>query len=170
MCIRDRQGIELANKSFASSSEIKRGAAVVLDIGTGNVVSMVSLPDYDPNKFITGISDFEYKQLDRDQAFNNFAIQGLYPPGSVFKVVAYWLAISENIFPEELNNKDSNIDCEGSLSFGFDDGSQQVYNDWKLEGHGKVDLREAIKQSCNCLLYTSPSPRDRTRSRMPSSA
>ena len=148
-----QQGIELANKSFASSSEIKRGAAVVLDIGTGNVVSMVSLPDYDPNKFITGISDFEYKQLDREQAFNNFAIQGLYPPGSVFKVVAYWLAISENIFPEELNNKDSNIDCEGSLSFGFDDGSQQVYNDWKLEGHGKVDLGEAIRQSCNVYFW-----------------
>ena len=148
-----QQGIELANKSFESPNEIKRGAAVVLDIESGNVVSMVSLPDFNPNKFVTGISDFEYKQLDRDQAFNNFAIQGLYPPGSVFKVVAYWLALSENIFPEELNNKDSKIDCEGSLSFGFDDGSQQVYNDWKLEGHGKVDLREAMKQSCNVYFW-----------------
>ncbi len=148
-----QQGIELANKSFKSPNVIKRGAAVVLDIESGNVVSMVSLPDFNPNKFVTGISDFEYKQLDRDQAFNNFAIQGLYPPGSVFKVVAYWLALSENIFPEEVNNKDSNIDCEGSLSFGFDDGSQQVYNDWKLDGHGKVDLREAMKQSCNVYFW-----------------
>ena len=148
-----QQGIELANKSFESPNVIKRGAAVVLDIESGNVVSMVSLPDFNPNKFVTGISDFEYKQLDRDQAFNNFAIQGLYPPGSVFKVVAYWLALSENIFPEEVNNKDSNIDCEGSLSFGFDDGSQQVYNDWKLDGHGKVDLREAMKQSCNVYFW-----------------
>ena len=148
-----QQGIDLANKSFESSSQIKRGAAVILDVESGNVVAMVSLPDFDPNKFVTGISDFEYKQLDRDQAFNNFAIQGLYPPGSVFKVVAYWLALSENIFPEELSNKDSKIDCEGSLSFGFDDGSQQVYNDWKLEGHGEVDLREAIKQSCNVYFW-----------------
>ena len=148
-----QQGIELANKSFESPNVIKRGAAVVLDIESGNVVSMVSLPDFNPNKFVTGISDFEYKQLDRDQSFNNFAIQGLYPPGSVFKVVAYWLALSENIFPEEVNNKDSNIDCEGSLSFGFDDGSQQVYNDWKLDGHGKVDLREAMKQSCNVYFW-----------------
>jgi len=148
-----QQGIELANKSFESPNVIKRGAAVVLDIESGNVVSMVSLPDFNPNKFVTGISDFEYKQLDRDQSFNNFAIQGLYPPGSVFKVVAYWLALSENIFPEEVNNKDSNIDCEGSLSFGFDDGSQQVYNDWKLDGHGKVDLREAVKQSCNVYFW-----------------
>jgi penicillin-binding protein 2 len=148
-----QQGIDLANKSFESINEIKRGASVVLDIKTGNVVSMVSLPDFNPNKFVSGISDFEYKELDRDQAFNNFAIQGLYPPGSVFKVVAYWLALSENIFPEGLNNKDSKVDCEGSLSFGFDDGSQQVYNDWKLEGHGKVDLTDAIKQSCNVYFW-----------------
>ena len=40
-----------------------------------------------------------------------------------------------------------------SLSFGFDDGSQQVYNDWKLEGHGKVDLTDAIKQSCNVYFW-----------------
>ena len=148
-----QQGIDLANKSFESINQIKRGASVVLDIETGNIVSMVSLPDFNPNKFVSGISDFEYKQLDRDQAFNNFAIQGLYPPGSVFKVVAYWLALSENIFPEGLNNKDSKVDCEGSLSFGFDDGSQQVYNDWKLEGHGKVDLTDAIKQSCNVYFW-----------------
>ncbi|MEL1222385.1 MAG: penicillin-binding transpeptidase domain-containing protein, partial [Candidatus Neomarinimicrobiota bacterium] len=148
-----QQGIDLANKSFESTNEIKRGASVVLDIENGNIISMVSLPDFNPNKFVSGISDFEYKQLDRDQAFNNFAIQGLYPPGSVFKVVAYWLALSENIFPEGLNNKDSKVDCEGSLSFGFDDGSQQVYNDWKLEGHGKVDLTDAIKQSCNVYFW-----------------
>ena len=148
-----QQGIDLANKSFESINEIKRGASVVLDIETGNIVSMVSLPDFNPNKFVSGISDFEYKQLDRDQAFNNFAIQGLYPPGSVFKVVAYWLALSENIFPEGLSNKDSKVDCEGSLSFGFVDGSQQVYNDWKLEGHGKVDLTDAIKQSCNVYFW-----------------
>ncbi len=148
-----QQGIDLANKSFESINEIKRGASVVLDIETGNIVSMVSLPDFNPNKFVSGISDFEYKQLDRDQAFNNFAIQGLYPPGSVFKVVAYWLALSENIFPEGLNNKDSKVDCEGSLSFGFDDGSQQVYKDWKLEGHGKVNLTDAIKQSCNVYFW-----------------
>ena len=148
-----QQGIDLANKSFESTNEIKRGASVVLDIETGNIISMVSLPDFNPNKFVSGISDFEYKQLDRDQAFNNFAIQGLYPPGSVFKVVAYWLALSENIFPEGLNNKDSKVDCEGSLSFGFDDGSQQVYNDWKLDGHGKVDLTNAIKQSCNVYFW-----------------
>ncbi len=53
---------------------------------------MVSLPDFDPNQFVTGISDFEYKQLDRDQAFNNFAIQGLYPPVSDVKVISDYVS------------------------------------------------------------------------------
>jgi len=147
------EGLNLANKNFESESNIERGAVVVLNIETGAVEAMVSLPDYDPNLFVDGISQFDFTRLDRKQAFNNFAIQGLYPPGSVFKVVAYWLAVSENIFPVELNSKDDSIDCTGNLSFGFDDGSKQVYNDWKLEGHGLVNLRESLKQSCNVYFW-----------------
>jgi len=147
------EGLNLANKNFESESNIERGAVVVLNIETGAVEAMVSLPDFDPNLFVDGISQFDFTRLDRKQAFNNFAIQGLYPPGSVFKVVAYWLAVSENIFPDELNSKDDSIDCTGNLSFGFDDGSKQVYNDWKLEGHGLVNLRESLKQSCNVYFW-----------------
>jgi len=147
------EGLNLANKNFESESNIERGAVVVLNIDTGAVEAMVSLPDFDPNLFVDGISPFDFTRLDRKQAFNNFAIQGLYPPGSVFKVVAYWLAVSENIFPVELNSKDDSIDCTGNLSFGFDDGSKQVYNDWKLEGHGLVNLRESLKQSCNVYFW-----------------
>ena len=147
------EGLNLANKNFESESNIERGAVVVLNIETGAVEAMVSLPDFDPNLFVDGISQFDFTRLDRKQAFNNFAIQGLYPPGSVFKVVAYWLAVSENIFPVELNSKDDSIDCTGNLSFGFDDGSKQVYNDWKLEGHGLVNLRESLKQSCNVYFW-----------------
>ena len=100
-----------------------------------------------------GISEFDFKQLNRTKAFNNFAIQGLYPPGSVFKVVAYWLALNEGIFPETALNAQDYIDCEGSLSFGFADGSKQVYQDWKADGHGKVNLSQAMKQSCNVYFW-----------------
>ncbi|GIS45557.1 MAG: hypothetical protein Ct9H90mP17_4000 [Actinomycetota bacterium] len=48
---------------------------------------MVSLPDFDPNQFVSGISEFEFKKLNRTQAFNNFAIQGLYPPGLYLKLL-----------------------------------------------------------------------------------
>ena len=148
-----QQGIVLANKSFETINLIERGAVVVQKIDTGEITAMVSLPDFDPNQFVSGISEFEFKKLNRTQAFNNFAIQGLYPPGSVFKVVAYWLAVNEGIFPEEASNSGQFVNCEGSLSFGFDDGSKQVYQDWKPEGHGKVNLSEALKQSCNVYFW-----------------
>ena len=148
-----QEGIILANKNFETTNMIERGAVVVQKIDTGEIVSMVSLPDFDPNQFVLGISEFDFKQLNRTQAFNNFAIQGLYPPGSVFKVVAYWLALNEGIFPETAINAQDYIDCEGSLSFGFDDGSKQVYQDWKPDGHGKVNLSQAMKQSCNVYFW-----------------
>ena len=148
-----QEGITLANKNFETTNVIERGAVVVQKIDTGEIISMVSLPDFDPNQFVLGISEFDFKQLNRTQAFNNFAIQGLYPPGSVFKVVAYWLALNEGIFPETAINSQDYIDCEGSLSFGFDDGSKQVYQDWKPDGHGKVNLSQAMKQSCNVYFW-----------------
>tara|TARA_B100000427_G_scaffold299909_1_gene281930 strand:- start:2901 stop:4739 length:1839 start_codon:yes stop_codon:yes gene_type:complete len=147
------QGIALANENFDSENIIQKGSVVVLDIKTGEITAMVSLPDFDPNKFVKGISSFDFNQLNRIEAFNNFAIQGLYPPGSVFKVVAYWLAENEGLFPEGINTRKNRINCEGKLSFSFIDGSQQVYNDWKETGHGNVNLSSAIQQSCNVYFW-----------------
>ena len=147
------QGIELANGIYETKNKVQRGAIVVLDIRTNEVISLVSLPDYNPNNFIDGISQTEFNKLNISGAFINYSIQGQYPPGSVFKVVAYWLAEEENIYPEGLSSRNQRINCKGSLSFGFDDGSQQVYNDWKEDGHGNVDLGSSIKQSCNVYFW-----------------
>ena len=147
------EGINLANENFESENLIEKGSVVVIDIQTGQIVSMVSLPDFNPNKFVEGISTFDFNQLNRIDAFNNFAIQGQYPPGSVFKVVAYWLAENEGLFPEGINSRKNTMKCEGRLSFSFIDGSQQVYNDWKEDGHGNVDLSSAIQQSCNVYFW-----------------
>ena len=147
------QGIALANENFDSENVIQKGSVVVIDIKTGEIIAMVSLPDFDPNKFVKGISSFDFNQLNRIEAFNNFAIQGLYPPGSVFKVVAYWLAENEGLFPEGIDSRKSRINCEGNLSFSFIDGSQQVYNDWKETGHGNVNLSTAMQQSCNVYFW-----------------
>ena len=147
------QGIELANGIYETKNKVQRGAIVVLDIRTNEVISLVSLPDYNPNNFVDGISRTEFNKLNISGAFINYSIQGQYPPGSVFKVVAYWLAEEENIYPEGLSSRNQRINCKGSLSFGFDDGSQQVYNDWKEDGHGNVDLGSSIKQSCNVYFW-----------------
>ena len=147
------QGIDLANENFQSTNEIQKGAVVVLDIRTNEVVSLVSLPDYNPNNFVDGISRSEFSKLNVAGAFINYPIQGQYPPGSVFKIVAYWLAEEENLYPEGLSSRNGRIDCKGRLVFGFDDGSQQVYNDWKEDGHGRVNLGSSIKQSCNVYFW-----------------
>ena len=105
-------GIELANENEDTKDEVIRSASIVIDVNTGAIVSMVSLPDFNPNQFIDGISNQDFEQLNRVQAFNNFAIQGLYPPGSVFKVVSYWLAENEGLFPEGLNSRRGRVDCK----------------------------------------------------------
>ena len=147
------QGIQLANENENTEKKVTRSASIVLDVQTGKVIAMISLPDFNPNQFADGISKKDFNELNRIQAFNNFAIQGLYPPGSVFKVVSYWLAENEGLFPEGLSSRKGRIDCKGSLSFGFEDGSQQVYQDWKDDGHGRVNLSSAIQQSCNVYFW-----------------
>ena len=147
-------GIELANKNKLESFDtIQKGAVVVLHIDSGEVYAMASAPTFDPNQFISGISDAQYSEIQKNQAFNNFAIQGLYPPGSVFKVVPYWLSYNEQIYPEGIFSFDQEYFAEECLSFQFTDGSKQVYCDWKKDGHGYVDFHEAIQKSVNIYFW-----------------
>ena len=101
----------------------------------------------------SGISDAQFSQIQKNQAFNNFAIQGLYPPGSIFKVVPYWLSYNEEIYPEGIDSFDQKYFAEECLSFQFTDGSKQVYCDWKKDGHGYVDFHQAIQKSVNIYFW-----------------
>ena len=147
-------GIELANKNKLTSFDtIQKGAIVVLHIDSGEIYAMASVPTFDPNQFISGISDAQYSQIQKNQAFNNFAIQGLYPPGSVFKAVPYWLSYNEQIYPEGIISFDQKYFADECLSFQFTDGSKQVYCDWKKDGHGYVDFHEAVQRSVNVYFW-----------------
>jgi penicillin-binding protein 2 len=111
-------------------------------------------------------------------AFTNFAVQGLYAPASTFKAVAYVLALEEGIYPmdrpvgdrvlgdeadtetavtnDDLQPLTSDTDlynCTGSLRFRFNDGSSQVYRDWKRNGHGPLDLHGALAASCDLYFW-----------------
>ena len=79
------QGIELANEKYETKNKVQKGAIVVLDIRTNEVISLVSLPDYNPNNFVDGISQTDFNKLNISGAFINYPIQGQYPPGSVLK-------------------------------------------------------------------------------------
>ena len=71
-------GIELANKNIEPFFDrVEKGAVIILDIDTAEILAMASEPTFDPNQFISGISDAQFSQIQKNQAFNNFAIQGL---------------------------------------------------------------------------------------------
>jgi penicillin-binding protein 2 len=128
-----------------------RAAAVVLDPRNGAVLAMASVPAYDPSLFSTGsISDEEWARLQDTAALNNFAIQGLYPPASAFKVVAYTLALEKKIYPTvEQDQYADRLDPNDPTSF-YADGDLQFRNtptlkDWKI--HGLVNIHTSLQVS-----------------------
>ncbi len=122
------------------------GAAVVLDPRNGDILALTSVPSYDPNVFAAGIDPVSWKQLntDRLRPLQNRAIQGRYSPGSTFKVVVATAALEEGII-----TPDFKVTCHGGATF-FD----RFFKCSVAGGHGTVDLRHAIEQSCNVYFYT----------------
>jgi penicillin-binding protein 2 len=120
------------------------GAAVVLDPRNGDVLTLTSLPAYDPNDFSTGIDRATWAALnsDRLRPLQNRAIQGRYSPGSTFKVVVATAALEEGVITPE-----KQIFCAGGGTF--------YGRFFKCLGrHGLMDLRHALEKSCNTYFYT----------------
>ncbi len=122
------------------------GVVVVLRPDNGDVVAMVSLPDYDNNIFAQGASaeDLERLSSDARRPLINHAVSGLYPPGSTYKVIAASGALEAGVVLPQ-----SKINCEGRLILP----SGWTFNDWLPQGHGLVDLERAIAESCNIYFY-----------------
>ena len=122
------------------------GAAVVMDPRTGEVLAFTSRPGYDPNDFAAGIDRATWAGLNSDplKPLQNRAIQGLYSPGSTFKIVVEVAALEEGII-----RPDFRVFCGGSAVF-----FGRPFQCWKKGGHGSVDMRHALEQSCNVYHYT----------------
>ena len=123
-----------------------RGAAVILDPANGEVLAFSSLPAYDPNAFAAGIDLASWTDLNADEfrPLTDRAIQGRYSPGSTFKMAVATAALEEQVIP-----LDFKVHCSGRATF-----YGRAYRCWKPGGHGTVDLRDAIEQSCNVYFYT----------------
>lgn len=121
------------------------GAAVVLDVRTGEVLALVSLPSFNPDIFARGISGQEWIDLLQNSRhpLQDKAIQGQYPPGSTFKIVTALAALKAGVASAA-----TTIDCQGALPLGNRD-----FRCWKKGGHGRVDLKRAIKESCDVWFY-----------------
>ena len=122
------------------------GVAIVMRTN-GEVLSAVSYPSYDPNLFVGGISSKDWRALQDDLAhpFTNKFIHGTYPPGSTIKMgmaLAYNKALPNSISTPEY--------CNGHITLGT---SKHKFRCWSRWGHGKVDLRKAVRESCDVYFY-----------------
>ena len=124
-----------------------RGVIALINVKDGAILSLVSTPSFDPNWFVNGISVERYNELSSNEDLPLFdrSIKGLYPPGSTIKPMVALAGL-------ELNNitiKHSTF-CPGYYKLN---NYSRKFNDWKRTGHGKVDVIEAIAQSCDVFFY-----------------
>ncbi|HEY3314393.1 MAG TPA: penicillin-binding protein 2 [Bacillota bacterium] len=117
------------------------GAAVVLNVKTGEVLALASRPAFDPNLFASGISTQQYADILKKRALNDFAISGLYPPGSTFKMVTAVAALEEKVVTPQ--------------DTVFDPGVYSLTRQkcWVPQGHGLVNMYRAFEVSCNIFFY-----------------
>ena len=121
------------------------GSISVMDIFTGEIVAMQSSPSFDPNLFLFGINQDDW-QLIRNNPLKplvNKTLSGLYSPGSTFKPIVALSALENGIIDENFK-----VNCVGKIEmYG------QTYHCWKKRGHGVVNLKSAMKQSCDTYFY-----------------
>jgi len=123
----------------------KSGSVCVMDIYTGDIVSIVSSPTFDSNKFVHGISHNDWQELisNTRKPLINKPMAGLYPPGSTIKPIVALSALENDVISPKFP-----VNCKGSIElYG------QKYHCWKEKGHGYMNLRSAIKQSCDVYFY-----------------
>ena len=141
-----RTTIDQESQKFASELiKDKSGSICVMDIYTGDIVVMVSSPIFDANKFVHGISQEDWDNLltNNKKPLLNKSVSGLYPPGSTIKPIVALSALENDVVSTKLL-----VNCTGDMElYG------QKYHCWKEKGHGYMNLRSAIKQSCDVYFY-----------------
>jgi len=120
-------------------------SAVVIDCETGDLRAIASAPSFDPNMFVRGISVAEYSQLTNDpyRPLASKSVQGVYPPGSTFKMITAMAALEEGII-----GPSDTVYCPGYLEV-----AGRRFHCWRRGGHGHVDLETSLKQSCDVYYY-----------------
>ena len=138
--------IDLEIQDYSSKLINNLAASVcVMDIYNGDIVTMASSPAYDPNVFVHGIKnkDWNYLLKHRDKPLTNKSIAGLYPPGSTIKTIVALSALENNLW-----NPKKRIQCSGKIEL-----HGEKFHCWKKKGHGLINMRTAIKRSCDVYFY-----------------
>lgn len=137
--------LELQRFCFARLTSELAASAVVIDVRTGGILALASVPSYDPASFTGGLSRRLWTEL-RDNPRHplvNKCIRGQYPPGSTFKMMTALAGLESGAITET-----TRIFCPGSVSLG----TARFYC-WKEHGHGSINLVNALEQSCDCYFY-----------------
>jgi penicillin-binding protein 2 len=141
-----QRATEEAFNAVTEAGLTNAGAAVVLDPRTGEVLAFTSRPTFDPNDFAAGIDRDTWNSLtgDEQRPLNNRAVQGRYSPGSTFKMAVGLAGLEEGVIDPHFT-----VHCGGGANF-----YGRYFKCWKKGGHGSVDLKRAIAQSCDVYFYT----------------
>lgn len=121
------------------------GAGVVMNSGAGEILALVSAPGFDPNLLVSPVKEEVIINLfgDKNRPMVNRAVGGLYPPGSVFKIIIALAALEKGTI-----TKKSIFFCDGEFQLG-----NAIFKCWEKKGHGWIDLTNALKKSCNEYFY-----------------
>ncbi len=124
---------------------VESAACVVMDVNNGDLIAAVSSPSFDPNLFVRGISQTDYSSLleNDHRPLANKVVQGVYPPGSTFKMVTALAALEAGVIDTE-----TRVRCPGYLEYG-----DTRFHCWKRGGHGSVDLARSLAESCDVFFY-----------------
>ncbi len=124
----------------------RAGAVVAMDPNSGEVLTLVSHPNFDPNLFPRGISPKDWVKLTNDPShpLYNRAIQSIYPPGSTFKVIVSLAGLDSGVI-----KLDDKVTCTGSIKSG-----KHTFRCWKKEGHGTLSFHRGLVESCDVYFYT----------------
>lgn len=120
------------------------GSTIVMEPHSGHILAMVTLPTYDNNLFVRGLTHEQWENLSTDirHPLQNRAIQSTYPPASVWKILMSALILSEGIDPKKT------VYCPGEIKIG-----NRTFRCWRRGGHGHVDMEKALMQSCDVYFY-----------------
>lgn len=137
---------KIRNGGFGKSYGAKGGAAVVMNVKTGEVLALASAPDFEPQQFINGISNAKWNEYKEGNSLFNRAVQGAYAPGSIFKMVTAVAGLESGAITTKEKINDTGVYPHGHNPRCW------VYNDYGY-GHGYINVSDAIKKSCNYFFY-----------------
>ena len=138
----ERQLVAAVERARNQGYPGKSGAAVVVDVRTGQVLAMASYPTYDPSIWIGGVTKKQYKDLIGSEALSSNAYQGLFAPGSTFKVISTAAAGKEGY------SLYGDYACPSQVKVGG-----QTFRNFESSAYGRISLQRAIEVSCNTVFY-----------------